>query len=121
MITLWQTVRWDMQHFATFDTTRQESVCVVEGDVIPVRLSPHEAELLTGSSSTLQVIPVTAIMSDANVVAGPQGWKCYGFFKKSFNKISGRSMSEDDMQCAYRDSYTDMCVTHRLLHKYVVY
>jgi len=57
-----------MKYFATFDPTSQGT-----GDVIPVGLSPHEAELLTGSSSTLQVSPVTAIMSDANVVAGPQG------------------------------------------------
>jgi hypothetical protein len=57
-----------MQHFATFDPARQGT-----GDDIAVGLSPHEAELLTGSSSTLQVSPVTAVMSDANVVAGPQG------------------------------------------------
>jgi len=64
-----------MQYFATFDPTRQGT-----GDVISVGLSPHEAELLTGSSSTLQVSAVTTIMSDANVVVRPQGCKCYGFF-----------------------------------------
>lgn len=45
-----------MENSATFDPTRQGT-----GDDTHVG-SPHEAELLTDSSSTLQVSPVTEIM-----------------------------------------------------------
>jgi len=35
-----------------------------------------------------------------------------GSLKKNFYKISGISMSYDDMQCAYRQSYIHTCVPH---------
>jgi hypothetical protein len=54
--------------------------------VKPVGLTPHEAKLLT-LSPILQVNSVTAIMSDMNVVAEPQGLQNIIASSKNYNKM----------------------------------
>jgi hypothetical protein len=61
------------------------------GMLKPVGLTPHEAKLLT-LSSILQVTSVTAIMSDMNVVAGPQGLENNIASFKYYNKMSDDSI-----------------------------